>query len=246
MKRPLIHTIFTVALILLTGTAYAVTVRTVTVKTSGGDYTSLNAALQGEAADLVSADRQLNIECYSMVDNVAVSVASDTYTTDATRYVNIYAATGHRHSGKRDATKYILTVGGSTRAAGFVHVQHLRLDGLQIEYDGSNSGSPESLSISTNYSQHGASDIRVSNLFIRNNNTAYSAQGFFLLSCGANGFSVLYVEYGHTGDWSRQLWGRAYYKPSACIGVYVQLGSEGGGFYSRCCLETKCWGRILR
>ena len=41
--------------------------KTVTVKSSGGDYTSLNAALAGESTNLVSTlDGILTIECYAM------------------------------------------------------------------------------------------------------------------------------------------------------------------------------------
>lgn len=49
------------------------TLKTVTVKASGGDYTSLDAAFAGEAADISSAtgsDQQIRIDCYPFEDNV--------------------------------------------------------------------------------------------------------------------------------------------------------------------------------
>src|SRR5690242_10769248 len=82
------------------------TVVTKTVKPSGGDYTSLSAAEAGEQRDLVAADQIARIECYAMTDATAVAVAG--WTTDSTRYIEIVAPAGQRHSGKRDTTKYRL------------------------------------------------------------------------------------------------------------------------------------------
>jgi hypothetical protein len=61
--------------------------KTVTVKTSGGDYTSLNAALAGEAIDLVANTRILTIECYAFTDTTAVTISG--YTSDESYYVNM-------------------------------------------------------------------------------------------------------------------------------------------------------------
>lgn len=66
------------------------TLRTVTVKTSGGDYTTLSAAVAAECAstNLVSLDRQLDIVCDAILDTTRVTIPS-TCTTDATRYVRV-------------------------------------------------------------------------------------------------------------------------------------------------------------
>lgn len=66
------------------------TLRTVTVKISGGDYTSLSSAVATEctSVNLVSLDRQLDIVCDAILDTTRVTIPS-TCTTDATRYVRI-------------------------------------------------------------------------------------------------------------------------------------------------------------
>jgi hypothetical protein len=88
--------------------------RTVTVKPSGGDYTSLAAAEAGEQGDLVALDRQLVIECYAMQDTTPVAI--DGWTTDATRYITITVPPAERHDGKWNANKYRLS---STADEGF-------------------------------------------------------------------------------------------------------------------------------
>lgn len=110
--------------------------RTVTVKSSGGDYASLNAALAGEQGDLVSLDRRLIIECYDLADSTAVNTTGQTWVTDATRYVLVTAATDH--AGKYSTSSYRLT--GISAAALFTSasgtgLDHLHLQGLQFYYD---------------------------------------------------------------------------------------------------------------
>jgi hypothetical protein len=82
------------------------TTRTVTVKTSGGDYTSLSAALSGEAGNLVTLDRLLVISCYNMQDTTAATISG--FTTDSTRYVKIVAA--EKHNGKWSTAGYRLVL----------------------------------------------------------------------------------------------------------------------------------------
>ena len=70
------------------------TTTTVTVKSSGGDYTSLNAALAGEAADITSAtgsDEIIRIDCYPMEDTTKVSSGPLTsgWKTSAANYVEL-------------------------------------------------------------------------------------------------------------------------------------------------------------
>src|SRR6185369_12827289 len=105
------------------------TVRTVTVKPSGGDYASLNAAEAGEQNNLVSLNRQLNIECYAMSDTSAVVVNGST--TDATRFINIYTPDSERHTGKWDTAKYRLEP--TDAVALTVSDDHVRVDGLQVQ-----------------------------------------------------------------------------------------------------------------
>lgn len=66
---------------------------TVIVDPDGGagyDYTSLAAAIAGEARNLVTADEQLTIKCRCTGGTADGEVTIDGFTTDATRYVKIW------------------------------------------------------------------------------------------------------------------------------------------------------------
>jgi len=71
-----------------------------TIRASGGDYTTLSAWEAANQGDLVAADEVRVAECYNdwpsgLVDSVTI----DGSTTDATRYLKITVAVGHRHTG---------------------------------------------------------------------------------------------------------------------------------------------------
>jgi len=74
-----------------------------TVKPSGGDYTTLNACLAANQQDLVAADKYFDVEIdgtWASADTTAVAGLTN-YTTDATRYINIYTTAAARHLGMR-------------------------------------------------------------------------------------------------------------------------------------------------
>jgi hypothetical protein len=106
------------------------TIHTVTVKPSGGNYASLNAAEAGEQGDLVSLDRQLDIECYSMLDTTAVVV--DGSITDSTRYIRIYTPSSQRHAGKWGAVGYRLEAAATASYVLNISDNHVWVVGLQI------------------------------------------------------------------------------------------------------------------
>lgn len=66
----------------------------------GGDYTTLQAALVAYPGNLVAQDVVLRLECYG--GNAGAVDIPSTYTTDASRYVHIVAASSARHSGVWD------------------------------------------------------------------------------------------------------------------------------------------------
>lgn len=71
-----------------------------TIRSSGGDYTSLSAWEAGEQADLVTADEISVAECYhdwpgGLEDNVTIAG----WTTDSTRYPKITVPSSDRHTG---------------------------------------------------------------------------------------------------------------------------------------------------
>ncbi len=79
-----------------------------TIRASGGDYTTLTAWEAANQGDLVTADEVRVAECYNdwpsgLVDNVAIAGS----TTDATRYMKITVAAGHRHTGVPQSGFYI-------------------------------------------------------------------------------------------------------------------------------------------
>jgi len=124
---------------------------TKTVKPAGGgDYLSLNAALVGEAGirpNLVANDEVLQLECYAGLDSTPVVVSG--FTTDATRFLRIFAAAGEGHSGKYDTTKYRVEVSGARAfLIGSATTKHVRLEQLQCRV-GVSSGSADGFFVSS-------------------------------------------------------------------------------------------------
>lgn len=105
--------------------------RTVTVKSSGGDYTSLNAALSGESTDLVSNTRVLTIECYAMEDT-AVADTGTGYTVSSGYYIKLIVPTAERHDGKYNTGKYRLNVAQEWYGALTLQESYTQVIGLQI------------------------------------------------------------------------------------------------------------------
>lgn len=104
-----------------------------TVKSSGGDYTSLSAWEAGRQSDIVTADVREVAECYVMIDANATSVVVDGWTTDNERYVRITVPQSERHPGYRDLSKYLLRVNGGFGAALNVLEDNVRVEGLQLQ-----------------------------------------------------------------------------------------------------------------
>lgn len=190
--------------------------RTVTVKASGGDYTTLSAAIVGEKGDLVSLDRQLTIECYSKQDTTAVTIADADWVTDVTRYILITTPTSERHQGQLDTTKYILQVSGATALT--ITVPFVRVDGLQIR----ETGNYHCIQL-TDSSTSGA-DIRFSN-------------NLLITSSSAQVKAVVYMSGGTATDrnyyfWNNSFTGAVYGSGNTCgldvskpVNVYVYNNS---------------------
>ena len=146
-----------------------------TVKSSGGDYTSLSAWEAGQQGNLVTADEIRTAECYSFQDTTAVTIVG--WTTDATRYIKITTPSAERHDGKWNAGKYRLEV--SDTGSGFPDLwsreDYVRIDGLQIRTPSVDANFQDPLGFTT----IGASnDLRVSNCIIRGaDNASYKQAG---------------------------------------------------------------------
>lgn len=168
------------------------TVRTVTVKSAGGDYTSLSAAESGEQADLVSLDRQLNIECYAMVDTAAVTI--DGWTTDATRYINIYAPEAEGHSGIFTTSKYVHQVSTTFTSSFVISEDYVRLTRLQIDQGHLGSTDRASGVFVTGTAAAASSDIILDSCIVRSCGRNSSTGGIF----GGSGKVTVYnsIVYG--------------------------------------------------
>jgi hypothetical protein len=108
------------------------TVITKTIKGSGGDYTSLAAAIAGTAGNLVSLDQQVNIACYASAtaDQSTGSATVSGYTTDATRYVKIYTPSTERHPGWWSGTFYYFGTYTNTGDGLTVATNYTVIDGI--------------------------------------------------------------------------------------------------------------------
>lgn len=125
------------------------TIVTKTIKASGGDYTSLKAAI--EAQELVNfgagagvltgaADIVLRFECYDgVVDTATVKI--DGFTTDATRYVEVYCPSGQGHTGFWSTSKYRIEVSDARAVeTGSATCKHVRFKNILAMTTGAASG----------------------------------------------------------------------------------------------------------
>ena len=114
---------------------------TKTVKSSGGDYTSLNAALAGMSGNLTTncggtgSAGILTIECYAMQDTTAASTGTG-YTTSSSYYINITVPAAERHVGKWNGDKYNLITTADSTPALTIAENYTRCLGLQLSQNG--------------------------------------------------------------------------------------------------------------
>ena len=116
---------------------------TKTVKDSGGDYTTLNAALAGQAANLTTncagtgGAGILTIECYTKASGDTTAASTGTgYTTSVDYYINITVPTAERHLGVWSTSKYYLSINVSNYGALEVYENYTRMTGLQVAVNG--------------------------------------------------------------------------------------------------------------
>lgn len=79
-----------------------------TIKTSGGDYTSLTAWEAAQQRNLVSAD-EIAVASIESSFNEIGNVTLSGWTTDSTRYISITVIPSCRHNGTWDESKYFIT-----------------------------------------------------------------------------------------------------------------------------------------
>lgn len=134
------------------------------------DYTSLSL-WEAQDRNLVTADEIESVILCSTggtADTTAVVMIS--WTTDATRYVNITTDSASRHDGKWNTAKYRLSVADDLALD--MRISHIRFDGLQIEVS-SATAARNTLNINGVIA---GSDIRFSNTIFRTHpNTSFNA-----------------------------------------------------------------------
>jgi len=172
------------------------------VDTGGsGDYTSLAAwesAMNTSYPNLVTSDVYLVARCKCTTGAANTTQTTiDTFTTDPTHYVKIYAdrSDGYRHSGVYDSSKFRIEY-TATSWLGAIHIQvlYVYIDGIQIYlYDplaGTNQGAI------TVYYNNSSSRTYISNCLI------ILAQGSSKTSGGTYGISVVNSFYQNLSVWN--------------------------------------------
>lgn len=108
-----------------------------TVKPTGGDFTTLSAAIEhlksvhsNLVADNVYADIEIDGDWSGGADTTQVALNSS-LSTDSSRYVHIYTTPNARHTGEWDTSKYILSCTNQTAIS--LGRDNIRVTGLQIE-----------------------------------------------------------------------------------------------------------------
>lgn len=101
-------------------------------------YSSMSAWRSSLPASLVSSDTVeiLEVEAQSGGWDIGTGVSFSGVTTDATRYIEIRAASGHRHSGVWDTTKALLKGTPASGGNGLVNAggsHTVRVIGMQLE-----------------------------------------------------------------------------------------------------------------
>ena len=110
---------------------------TVTVKASGGDYTTLQAAINACPGDITAAgtNQTWEIECYASVTGTAVRGIIDNKITDATHFMRIYTPPSERHNGLVGSTGFTLNASGGGNALDG-NIDYLKLEGLRFTSTG--------------------------------------------------------------------------------------------------------------
>lgn len=114
------------------------TLVTVTVRSSGGDYTSLSAAESGEQtlrSDLVTRDEILRFDCAGFADTTQATVAG--YTADSTRYLDIV---GDHSGGGYSTSEYRLEKSTNDGTVLTVSVAYTRVRQIQVYHSASTNG----------------------------------------------------------------------------------------------------------
>lgn len=151
-----------------------------TVKPSGGDYTTLQAAISANAKDLragTGSDEYLEIEIggdwSGGPDTTAVVITG--YETDATHYIRIYTDASNRAGTSWNTGKYRLQLDGTSLGVLQIAEDYVRIDGLQVF--GSTDADTARVIMVGAATISASSDLRISNCLVRNEGNASYSEG---------------------------------------------------------------------
>ena len=208
--------------------------KTVTVKPSGGDYTTLQGAITGEVAanaNLTAAGMNgiLNIEIggtWSSADTTACTVNG--FTTDATHYVNIYTSSSARHKGVWSSSYYQLLVSNATALT--IYDEYVRLDGLQV---GKSSSSANGQGVVYYAGVAAGNALHISNcIFKQAGNNSYREPGIYSDDADAVVYMWNTIVYG-SGTADNALNTTVYaYRGTWSIYSCTVIGGKYGVYYS--------------
>ena len=158
---------------------------TSTIKSSGGDYTSLSAWEAAKQGDLVTLDQIQQAECYAFQDTTAFTING--WTTDATRYIRIFAAAGaEAKMPYNTSTSYRLEPATGTADVIRVQEDFVRIERIQLTVIKSGANAAR---FGINYGPGGTLGAAVPYLegcVIRGQITAGSGGGSFGIKCSDN------------------------------------------------------------
>jgi len=153
---------------------------TYTVKSSGGDYTSLSAAEAARNGNHVSAAAITTIECYGFTDTTAVTINGGT--SNSSYYFEVITTGDGVHSGKWTSGAYILNV--TATIAVNSQDNYVRIRGLQLEM----SRSSDSSNLIALLTQAGHNQT-INRVILRRTGTNPGLAGFFNNACNDCVFS---------------------------------------------------------
>lgn len=165
-------------------------VTTKTIKSAGGDYTSLSGWEAGQQKAITAGDSE-EAECYSISDTTPFDI--DGWTTGATAYIRIYTPAAERHAGVWTSAKYNLS--GSVNGWGILNIleEYVRVEGIQVENTNVGTDAQHIILVQPT----GTADIRVDSCISKGGRYGLTASGN--ASCVVKAWNCLFYGGGGGG-----------------------------------------------
>ena len=215
-----------------------------TVKSSGGDYTSLSSWESGEQTDLVTATDTHVVECSALagVDTTEVNLTG--WTTDEDYFITIRGASGSKSTDTWQAASSAYTIGGTLAGSPALTVaqEATVVERIQVYRDNTNPGPGL---------QSTALKFRLNGVFIKQEGDYYGFSSdttggavdtdhAVLTSCifwsTLAAYSALLVQWSEASSYTpRMYWCDAYVDGASATGNTYQRSSGSGAAYFHMC-----------